>query len=96
MNNLDNWRSEIDDIDREIMALLNRRASVARDVGRVKARAGLPVVDIEREDEILRRVVARNEGLLENETVLGIYRRILETSREIQIRTMAEAGRGRE
>ena len=85
---LDDWRKEIDVIDSEIIGLLNRRARAAQNVGELKLKAGLPIVDTEREDEVLRKVVRENEGILENETLVGIYAVILQKSRQIQIETM--------
>ncbi len=86
---LEECRKEIDEIDLEIVGLLNRRARVVQNVGVVKAKAGLPIVDVEREDEVLSRILQHNEGLWENKTLLKIYRDILQRSRQIQIETKA-------
>ena len=85
---LDDWRKEIDRIDSEIINLLNQRARAAQNVGELKMKSGLPIVDTEREDEILRKIVRENEGIIENETVIHIYGKILQKSRQIQIDTM--------
>ena len=90
---LEDWRREIDEIDSQIIGLLNRRARAAQSIGVIKAKAGLPIVDTEREDEVLQRVAQANEGILENETVLLIYGKILQKSRQIQIETMKRISR---
>ena len=90
---LEDWRNEIDEIDSQIVWLLNRRARAAQSVGAVKAQTGLPIVDMEREDEVLRKVSSRNEGIFENKTVIEIYGKILQSSRQIQIETMKEISR---
>ncbi len=90
---LEDWRDEIDEIDLQIVGLLNRRARAAQNVGAVKAQTGLPIVDMEREDKILRKVSSRNEGIFENKTVIEIYGKILQSSRRIQIETMKEISR---
>ncbi len=87
---LEDWRTEIDEIDSQIVGLLNRRARAAQNVGAMKAQAGLPIVDTEREDEVLRRVSNRNEGIFEHKTVIEIYGKILQNSRLIQIEMMKE------
>ena len=46
---LENWRKEIDEIDGKIVLLLNRRAKAAQEIGKIKAKAGLPIIDLERE-----------------------------------------------
>jgi len=55
---LEESRRIIDEIDSEIVALLNRRASICRRIGELKTRAGLPVLDRDREDLTNVRSVA--------------------------------------
>ena len=81
---LEDCRKEIDVIDREIMALLNRRAETVRNIGEIKAKAGIPIVDWNREIEILRWVAQENEGVMADEAAARIFRRILQESRQIQ------------
>ena len=89
---LEECRREIDRIDRQIMNLLNRRALTVRRVGELKARAGIPIVDLEREDEVLRRVTGRGRKTGEPKRS---FRLLLhpQKSREIQIETMNEIKR---
>ncbi|MFN2494249.1 MAG: chorismate mutase, partial [Pyrinomonadaceae bacterium] len=47
------WRTEIDEIDRELLRLLNRRARLAMKVGALKRVAGLPCCDPDRERVVL-------------------------------------------
>ena len=54
------FREEIDAIDDELVALLARRMSVAREIGKLKSREGIPVVQQERYGLLLDRHV--NEG----------------------------------
>jgi chorismate mutase len=81
---LEEWRSEIDEIDSEITALLERRAKISRKIGVLKARAGLPVADPGREENIIRRLNAKSSGALPAGSLGRIYRRILQESRAIQ------------
>ena len=81
---LEDCRKEIDVIDREIMALLNRRAETVRAIGEIKAKAGLPIMDWNREIEILRWVAQENEGVMADEAAARIFRRILQESRQMQ------------
>jgi len=55
-------RSAIDEIDRRIVALLNERARLAQEVGRVKDASDLPVYRPEREAEVLRNAAAASTG----------------------------------
>ena len=91
---LEDWRKKIDSIDEEIVRLVNRRAKIAREIGVLKAAAGLPVVDAAREDEILRNVAAGSKGVLNRESVIRIFRGIIRESRNIQAETQVKATSG--
>jgi chorismate mutase-like protein len=90
---LNEHRNEIDTIDSQILALLSRRAEIAREIGVAKAKAGLPVLDWERESEILSRLSRENEGILDDEAIARIYRLILQESRLIQLNTLAASSK---
>ena len=81
---LEESRKQIDEIDSEIVALLNRRALVSRHIGELKTRAGLPVADSEREEVVLRKVVRDNAGDIDAGSLIRIYREVLKESRRIQ------------
>lgn len=87
---LDELRKTIDAVDAEILSLLNRRAAIAKKIGRVKLRAGLPMVDANREVEVLRKIVRENEGTLDDAAAARIYTAIIGESRRIQTE-LAEA-----
>lgn len=87
---LEDCRKKIDAIDREIMALLNRRAETVREIGEIKAKAGLPILDWSREIEVLRWVAQENEGVMADEAAARIFRRIMQESRQIQTEIIAD------
>jgi chorismate mutase len=89
--NLNQCREKIDEIDTQLLALLNRRAEMSKVIGMLKTRAGLPIVDAERESEVLRRIVRDNPGDLDDQAAAHIYRQILDESRRLQAMTRAEA-----
>lgn len=78
-------RSEIERIDRELIALIAARVSLARDLGRVKRAAGLPTLDPTREAAVVRRAgeTARSAGLAE-EPVREIFWHLIGLSRRAQ------------
>ncbi len=92
---LEEGRKQIDEIDTEILALLRRRAALARRIGHLKMAAGLPVVDSHREEIVLGRIVRENEGELCESALLRIYREILDESQRIQ-RAVAEGAKSGE
>jgi len=85
--NIEYWRSEIDEVDREILRLLNRRARLAAKVGRLKLAAGLPFSDPEREHLVLRRLQQANPGPLDQVAIGKVFRRIIRESRRVQMQT---------
>ena len=87
---LEDCRKEIDAIDAEILSLLNRRAEIAGRIGVLKAKGGLPIVDLDRESEVLRRVSQTNDGILADDALIKIFRRIIQESRQIQIESLSK------
>ena len=86
---LDQVRADIDAIDREIQALIGRRAECAQRVAEIKLddmivarERGEPQEEVvyyrpEREAQVLQRIIDRNEGPLPGPTVAHIFREIM-------------------
>ena len=81
---IEDWRTEIDSIDNELLRLINRRAKLAVSVGMFKQKTGLPLCDRDREREVLARAQLINDGPLDDQAVEKIFRRIIYESRRIQ------------
>jgi len=79
-------REAIDTVDRDILALLNRRAGLSIEVGRRKAGSDEPVFKPFREEEVLEKLVKENPGPLPGEHLKAIYREIMSSSRRLQRR----------
>ncbi|MEX1173741.1 MAG: chorismate mutase [Chloroflexota bacterium] len=80
-------RRRIDALDRRIVAMLNERASLAREAGRAKSVAGRRAIrDAEREREVLLRVSMANEGPLPQADLLALYRRLFTATRALESR----------
>ena len=77
-------RSEIDRIDKELVALLNLRAEVAVRVGTLKRGQGLDVWSSAREDEVVSRALAASKGPLPEPTLRLIFRELMSGSRALQ------------
>lgn len=77
---LDALRARIDALDNRIVALLNERASVVVEVGRVKRDSGVPIYAPHREAAVLRRVLAANAGPLQDRTIEAVYRELMSGS----------------
>jgi chorismate mutase / prephenate dehydratase len=81
---LDQYRRKIDSIDENLLALLNKRLSIARDIGNLKGKTESPVMDSARESKVLQRLFSLNEGPLRNTALQHIYSEIFGSSRGIQ------------
>ena len=72
-------RNRIDEIDRKIQELINERARFAQQVGVSKGdlSSAVDYYRPEREAEVLRAVLERNEGPLRDEEMLRLFREIM-------------------
>ena len=72
-------RQRIDAVDEQIQALINERARYAQQVGISKGElaAAVDYYRPEREAEVLRRVVERNDGPLSDAEMLRLFREIM-------------------
>jgi prephenate dehydrogenase len=85
LDELSQIRQQLDELDGELVALLCRRAALARAAGRAKATAGRPVQDRKRERELLesRRRSAARAGL-DPAAIADIFEAVLRFSRQVQ------------
>jgi chorismate mutase/prephenate dehydratase len=70
-------REKIDAIDRQLVSLLNERLALASEIGKVKRGQGGQIYVAEREDAVLRKVTAQNQGPIKQEALKAIYREIM-------------------
>ncbi len=96
MSDLTPLREKIDAIDTSLIKLLNERAAVAKEIGAIKHREGLPIYSPEREDRVIRSLIDRSEGLLKPEAIRAIYREIMSAAlaleKDIAIACLGPAG----
>lgn len=81
---LEKFRKKIDVLDNHLLALLNQRAKIAKDIGRIKAKNGESVLAVERESEILERLRETNTGVLPQEAVEDIFQTVFAACRALQ------------
>jgi chorismate mutase / prephenate dehydratase len=83
-HSLSSLRNELDEIDQEILAAINRRGVVAQQIGQLKQSSGQAVYDGQRESQILQQTVANNSGPLSNEAVRAVFRELISGTRSVQ------------
>lgn len=78
-------RSQIDQIDEDIISLLRERLNLTGQIGRLKERLNKPVIDRDREADLNARLdkICREKGL-DASFILKIWRLILQESYRVQ------------
>mgnify|MGYP003899673035 CR=1 FL=1 len=84
LESIEACREEIDRLDRRILDLLLRRMAMVRQVGQIKAAAGLPVLQEDREHALIDRLTCLAGGELSGQDVAEIWQAILAVSRREQ------------
>lgn len=72
------YRKRIDALDKQVITLLNERAQIAQEIGRLRQRANIPPASAKsREEEVLRNAMAHSQAPLSPEAARRIYERII-------------------
>jgi len=89
MSTLDDLRKDIDRVDEVIVRLLNERARVACEIGRLKKADGVPVYQPEREKQVIDHVRSvAIEGPLGPEAIVRLFERIIDEARRLERRVV--------
>ncbi|MFC1493125.1 chorismate mutase [candidate division KSB1 bacterium] len=83
-------RKQIDEIDNSVLKLLNVRASLAIEIGKIKKELNEQVYDPTREKEILNRLISENNGPLDSKIIKTLFERIIDESRGIERKVIEE------
>lgn len=82
---LDEYRTQISAVDREIIALVNRRIQLVRDLKAYKDANGIDFVDPERERQLFEDRARDNDGPLSDGGLRAFYAELLAlTKRELR------------
>jgi chorismate mutase/prephenate dehydratase len=77
-------RQKIDEIDEKVLALLNDRARIVLEVGKVKREQRAELYAPAREQAIYTRLTASNQGPFPNEAVRSVFREIISASLSLE------------
>ena len=81
---LEKQRAEIDAIDREIVALFERRMQVVVDVARIKKENGIAILDANREKEVIAKVQSYLKDDHLKEELAEAYETLMKVSKDYQ------------
>ncbi len=85
MSHIEDARTRLDELDARLLDTLAERIAVVREIGEAKAAVGRPVLDVQRERELLTRILAKSEEReLSQHFVAQIFRQIIRYGRNTQ------------
>ena len=77
---LEELRKKIDEIDHQLVQLLNERARVVVDIGKLKSKTDGPVYAPDREKQVLEKIIETNTGPLPDKCLVAIWRELMSGS----------------
>ncbi|MBO5255236.1 MAG: prephenate dehydratase [Opitutales bacterium] len=77
---MDKFRKEIDTIDSQILELLAKRISCAKEIGKIKNDKGEEVYVPSREKIVFENLLKKNAGKVSEQSIRAIYREIISAS----------------
>ncbi|TMN21196.1 3-deoxy-7-phosphoheptulonate synthase [Lentibacillus cibarius] len=83
-NELEQLRQQLDGINEQLLDLINQRAEIAQEIGKVKNKQSINRFDPVRERKMLDELTGKNEGPFENSTIEHIFKEIFKASLELQ------------
>ncbi|OEU58917.1 MAG: chorismate mutase [Desulfuromonadales bacterium C00003094] len=81
---IDSIRTQIDQLDDQLLELFNRRAALALSIGEIKKVQQLAVYDPNREKRIFSRMQQANLGPLDNSAIVRLFERVIDESRSLE------------
>jgi prephenate dehydrogenase len=79
---LDQLRGQIAAVDREVLDALNRRLELVSRVQRHKRATGTPIIDAQREAELVQELAAANPGPLSEGAVQSLFAAVLDVMKQ--------------
>lgn len=89
-------RQQVDDTDEKIVELLRRRLEIVLQMAECKGAAGLPLRDMNREQQVLRRIELLNQQrqpTLPSEPLAEIFKAVMRLSLRAQEETTQSSAR---
>ena len=80
MKDISELRQKLDDINKQLLDLVNRRLMIANDVLNVKSNSNQPAYSPERESEMIRNLIEINDGPISEESIEELFKLIFSLS----------------
>ncbi len=95
MRDLAELRIEIDEIDKQMVELFERRMDISREVAEYKVATGKRILDKERENQKLEAVKKMTHNAFNSHGVEELFKQLMAMSRKLQYQQMEEKALGR-
>ena len=82
--NLEELRTKLDTVNKELLRLLNERAEVVQAIGEIKEKQGVPKFDPVRERKMLDELAELNPGPFRDASIKHIFKEIFKASLNLQ------------
>ena len=84
MNELENLREKIDAIDKEMIALFEKRMDIVADIAAYKIKNNLPILNQNREDIVISKVKSTVKNKDYTDSAIDFIKDIMEISKKFQ------------
>jgi 3-deoxy-7-phosphoheptulonate synthase / chorismate mutase len=81
---LDTLRTELDEINKELLTLISKRGELVQKIGKIKTAQGMKKYDPVRERHMLNLIASENEGPFETATMQHLFKEIFKAGLELQ------------
>lgn len=81
---LDQLRSQLDDVNLQLLSLINKRGDLVKEIGQIKEQQGMNRFDPVRERAMLDQLSQHNDGPFEDSTVVHLFKEIFKAALELQ------------
>lgn len=83
-NNLDTLRDQVDQLNLDLLSVINKRANLVQEIGKLKGVQGSLRFDPVREREMLNQIVEANNGPFQDSTIEHLFKEIFKAGLELQ------------
>lgn len=81
---LNNARIQINKVDKDIVALLEKRFNIVMEIGKYKKENNVPILDAKREEMVVKNCTEYLNNKIYSKAIEDIYRQIMDSSKELE------------
>lgn len=81
---LEELRQQVDNINIQLLHLINERASIVKEIGKVKDKQGVYKYDPVREREMLNKILQHNNGPFDDQVIEHVFKEIFKLGLDLQ------------